>query len=69
MVYAESRSNSHDLGDRFDHLVAHALSCTFEDDVVCAKEYGSICFGSLDEVIKVDDLGCLKRQDTKIGTL
>ena len=41
----ESRPNSHDHGDRFDHLVTHALFCTFEDDVLCAKEFGSICFG------------------------
>jgi hypothetical protein len=51
----ESRANSHDHDDGFDHLVAHALACTLEDDVVCAKEYGSICFGSLDEVMTSDD--------------
>ena len=47
----ESRANFDDFGNGFDHLVAHALSCTIEDDVVCAKEYRSICFGSL--------MGCL----------
>ena len=65
MTAVESSSNSHDLGDGFDLLVVHALSCTIEDDVVCAKEYGSICFGSLDEVIKVDDLGCLNEAKTR----
>ena len=30
-----------------------------EDDTLGAKEYGSICFGSLNEVINDDDLVCL----------
>ena len=39
-------------------LNCHTLSCTIKDEV-CAKEYESIYFGSFDEVIKVDALGCL----------
>ena len=32
---------------------------TIENDDECAMEYGSICFGSLNEVINDDDLVCL----------
>ena len=31
----------------------------FENEVVSAKKYGSLCFGSINEVIDDDDLGCL----------
>ena len=55
-VSVEARANFHDLGDNFNHLVAHALSCTNENDDVCAKKYGSICFEPLSEVMKNDDL-------------
>ena len=54
--FVESRVNFHDLGDGFNPLIAHALFCTIKDEVVCAKEYGNIRFGSLDEVIKVNRL-------------
>ena len=55
----EARSNSHVIGDSFDHLVSHALSCTFKNNGVCSKEHESICFGSLNEVINDNDLVCL----------
>ena len=41
------------------NLVAHAMSCTIDSGVGCAVGYGSLCFGSLDEVIKVGDFVCL----------
>ena len=49
-------SKSHDVGGDFDHLVAYSMVCTLENEDVNAMEYGRINFGSLDEVIKVDDL-------------
>ena len=65
ILFVESRANPHDLGDGFDHLVAHTLSCTIEDEVVCAKKYGSIYFGSFDEVSIGDDLGCLNEANIR----
>ena len=59
LEFVESRPNSHDYGDGFDHLIAHALSCTLENEDVRDMSYGGLRFGSLDEVIKVDDFGCL----------
>ena len=53
-----SLKSQHDEGE-FDHLVAYSLACTFENAVVSARKYESICFRSLDEVIKVGDLVCL----------
>ena len=52
-------SVTHIDGGVFDHLVAYSLACTFENEVVSAKKYGSLCFGSLNEVINDDDLICL----------
>ena len=46
-------------GGEFDHLVAYSLACTFENQVVSARKYEGLCFGSLDEVIKVGDFVCL----------
>ena len=63
----EARVNFHDISDSLDHLVAHALSCRIKNDDFCVKEYESICFGSLDKVIKVNDLGCLIMEGTKFG--
>ena len=56
-IFVESRANSHEIGDRFDHLIAHALSFTLKSEDVRDMSYGRLRFGSLDEVIKVDDLG------------
>ena len=39
-------------------MITHALSCTLESEDVKDMSYGGLRFGSLDEVIKVDDLGC-----------
>ena len=47
---------SHAIGEDFEHLIAHALSYTLESEDVSAMEYGGLKFGSLDEVIKVEDL-------------
>ena len=60
-VIVESRAHSHDIGDSFDHLVAHSLSCTIKNDGVYEKEYESIYFGSLNEVINDDDLECFDK--------
>ena len=49
---------SHVIGEDFEHLIAHALSCTLESEDVSAMEYEGLKFGSLDEVIKVEDLVC-----------
>ena len=54
-----SSSKSHLNGGEFNHLVAYYLACTFENEVMNAKKYGCICFGSLNEVIDEDDLECL----------
>ena len=42
----------------FEHIIAHALSCTLENEDVSAMEYWELKFGSIDEVIKVEDLMC-----------
>ena len=39
--------------------VQRSMACTFENEVVSAKEYGSICFGSLNKVMNDDELVCL----------
>ena len=57
----ESSSKSHLDGGEFDHLVAYSLACTFENKVVSARKYGSLCFGSLNKVINDDDLICLDK--------
>ena len=49
LLTVESRANSHDFGNGFDHLVALALSCTIEDDVVCGR---SIEVYALDHLMK-----------------
>ena len=56
----------HDISDGFDHLIAHALSCTFKSEDVRDTSYGGLRFGSLDEVMKVNDLGCLNEGKTRI---
>ena len=58
-LFVESCSKSHFGGGEFDHLVAYSLACTFESEVVSARKYDGICFGSLNEVINDDDLICL----------
>ena len=45
----ESRTNSHEFGDAFDHLVVHVLFCTFERKDVSVMGYGGLKFGSLDK--------------------
>ena len=54
--FVRARANSHNNGGDFDHLVAYSMACTLESVKVCVMEYGTISFGSLDEVIDVDDL-------------
>ena len=58
-VSVESSLKSQHDGGEFDHLVAYSLACTFENEVVSARKYEGLCFGSLDEVIKVGDFVCL----------
>ena len=57
-LYVESRPNSHEVNDGFDHLIMHALSCTLESEDQSVMGYGHICFGSLDQVMNDDELGC-----------
>ena len=54
----ESRANSHEVSDGFDHLTMHALSCTLESEDESVMGYGHICFGSLDQVMNDDELMC-----------
>lgn len=49
---------SHAIGEDFEHLIAHTLSCTLESEDVSAMEYGGLKLSTLDEVIKVEDLVC-----------
>ena len=49
---------SHAISEDFKHLIAHALSCTLDSEDISAMEYGGLNFGSLDELIKVEDLVC-----------
>ena len=37
----------------------------FENEDVNAKKYGSLCFGSINEVMDGDDLGCLNEAKTR----
>ena len=46
-------------GGEFDHLVPYSLACILKGDSVYAKGYRNLCFGSLDEVIKMVDFVCL----------
>ena len=43
------------IREDFEHLIAHTLSCTLKFEDVSAI-YRGLKFGSLDEVIKVEDL-------------
>ena len=52
----EARPNSRDVDDDFEHLVAHAMSCTLESGAERSTEYGSLRFGSLDNVMVNDAL-------------
>ena len=60
-----SSSKSHLDGGEFDHLVAYSLSYTFENEVMSAKKYESIYFGSLNEMINEDDLECLNERKAR----
>ena len=53
-----SSSKSHHDGGKFDHLIAYSLACTFENEVVSARKYESICFGSINKLIDEDELEC-----------
>ena len=46
------------IGEEFKHLITHALSYTLESEDVSVMGYGGLKLGSLDEVIKVEDLVC-----------
>ena len=48
--------NSHDIEDDFRHLVVYVLSCILDSDMKCAMGNGMLTFGSLNEVITIDDL-------------
>ena len=61
----ESKPNSHEVGDGFDHLIMHALSCTIKSEDESVTGYRSICFGSLNEVMDEDDLVCLNVEKTR----
>ena len=50
--------NFHGVGGDFAHLIAYYITCILESDDVCALGYGRIKFGSLDEIIIRDHLGC-----------
>ena len=68
MLYTiEPSSKSHLDGGEFDHLIAYSLACTFENEVVSARKYESICFGSINKVIDEDRLECLN--DGKVRRL
>ena len=56
MSFVESRAKSHNIDDDFEHLVAHAMSCTLESGVECATENRMLRFGSLDQVLNDDDV-------------
>ena len=57
----DSRADSRNIDDDFEHLIAHAMPCTLESGVGCAMGYGVLRFGSLDEVIDGDALGCFNK--------
>ena len=52
----ESRANSDNIDDDFEHLVAHAMSYTLESDAECAMWNEVLRFGFLDQVLNEDDL-------------
>ena len=64
-VSVESSSKSDLDGGEFDHLITYSLACTFESEIVSARKYESICFGSINEVIDEDDLECLNVEKTR----
>ena len=64
-ILAESRLNSHEVGDGFDHLIMYALFCTLESEDESVMGNESICFGSLNEVMDEDDLVCLNVEKTR----
>ena len=39
---------SHIVGDDYDHLISHALSCTFESGIGSAMDDGELTFEILD---------------------
>ena len=43
-------------GEEFDHLIAHALSCSHESEDVSVMSYGGLKFGLLDEMIIVNGM-------------
>ena len=53
-----SSLKSQAIGEEFDHLIPHALSCTFESKDVSIMTYKGLKFESLDEMIKVEDWVC-----------
>lgn len=50
----EASANSLSFGNDFNNLITHAFSCTLKDDM-CVRKYEGLRFGSIHEVIKVED--------------
>lgn len=62
--YVESRPNSRNVNDDFEHLVAQATSWTLESGAESTMSYGVLKFGTLDEVRIGDDLGRVDDEKT-----
>ena len=52
----EARANSYNIDDDFEHLVAHAMSCTLESGAECAMGSGVLRFDSLDQLFDDNEL-------------
>ena len=44
------------MRDDFDHLIAHSMACTLENEVGCAMGHEWLRFGSFHEVIKGEEM-------------
>lgn len=51
------------MRDDFDHLIAHSLAWTLEESDVYAMGYDRLVFGSLLEVIDLEQNGCIGKDE------
>ena len=70
VIFSASASvDSHSVGNDFDHLIAHFMTCALDEEIGCAMKYGRLRFGSPHEVINEMHVGCLwtRQEGAQVG--
>ena len=56
-----ANANAPSVGDYFDHLIAHSMTCTSENDDLCATGHRGLMFELLYEVNMKVHIGLLEQ--------